>query len=108
MSVLQLNGICCTLEQQKAKVFSEEKEVPAEIIVAEVVVGEVPPQPQNVPFKIQFGQEEAPESPSPSPGSPSPVFQPSAGDASFFMDFYTLDDLEHLEQWGNHTRDLRT
>ena len=89
-------------------IFSKKTKCSQGGVVGEVVVGEVPPQPQYNPLEIQVDQEEAPGSPSLSPGSPSPVFQPPLGDASSFKGFHTLDDLEDLAQWANHTRDLQT
>ena len=46
----------------------------------------------------------SPESPDPSPGSPSPVFEEPEGDASTFMGFYSLENLVDLE---NSSRELR-
>ena len=57
--------------------------------------------------ELEVGQQVSPESPQPSPGSPSPVFQLPVGDASKFMGFYTADFLDDLEYWANRSRDLR-
>ena len=74
--------------------------------VSEDEVGEVAPQPIEIPLEVQVGPvANNPESPSPSP-SPSPEVpsppQSPVGDLPTFMGFYTLDDLTELEQWADN------
>ena len=59
------------------------------------------------PLELEDGAQGSPEPPEPSPGSPSPVFEEPAGDASTFMGFYSLDDLVDLEDWARRSRELR-
>ena len=56
---------------------------------------------------MEIGQPGSPESPQPSPGSPSPVFKEPAGDVLTFMGFYSLDDIQDLEEWARSSRELR-
>ena len=62
---------------------------------------------ENQELQVEVGQQGSPESPQPSPGSPSPVFEEPAGDASTFIVFYSLDDIEDLEKWARRSRELR-
>ena len=59
------------------------------------------------PLEVEVGAQGSPESPDPFPGSPSPVFEIPQGDASTFMEFYSLDDLVDLEVWVRRSRELR-
>ena len=56
---------------------------------------------------MEVGEQGSPESPEPSPGSPSSVFEVPEGDASTLMGFYSLDDLVDLEEWVRRSRELR-
>ena len=49
----------------------------------------------------------SPESPDPSPGSTSPVFEVREGNASTFMGFYSLDDIQDLKEWARWSQELR-
>ena len=63
---------------------------------------------EQAPLEVEVPEiPENPESPQPSPRSPSPVFVIPEGDASTFMDFYSLDDLIDLEEWARRSRELR-
>ena len=63
---------------------------------------------EQAPLEVEVPEiPENPESPQPSPRSPSPVFVIPEGDASTFMDFYSLDDLVDLEEWARRSRELR-
>ena len=62
---------------------------------------------EQAPLEVEVEQPGSPESPQPSPGSPSPVFGEPAGDASTFIGFYSLDDLIELEEWARRSRELR-
>ena len=59
------------------------------------------------PLEVEVAAPGSPESPQPSPGSPSPVFEEPVGDASTFMGFYSLDDIIDLEEWARRSRELR-
>ena len=59
------------------------------------------------PLKVEVAAQGSPESPDPSPGSPSPVFEEPEGDASTFMGFYSLENLVDLENWARRSRELR-
>ena len=56
---------------------------------------------------MEVAEQGSPESPEPSSGSPSTVFEVPEGDASTFMGFYSLDDLVDLEEWARRSRELR-
>ena len=58
-------------------------------------------------IQIEVEQQGSPESPQPSPVSPLPVLEEPAADASTFMGFYSLDDIEDLEEWARRSRELR-
>ena len=62
---------------------------------------------EQAPLQVEVAAPGSPESPQPSPGSPSPVFEVPEGDASTFMGFYSLDDLVDLEEWARRSRELR-
>ena len=62
---------------------------------------------EQEPLQVEVAAPGSPESPEPSPRSPSPVFQMPAGDASNFIGFYSADDIDYLEYWANRSRDLR-
>ena len=62
---------------------------------------------EQAPLHVEVAAPGSPESPQPSPGSPLPVFVVPEGDASTFMDFYSLDDLVDLEEWSRRSRELR-
>ena len=59
---------------------------------------------EQAPLQVEVAAPGSPESPQPSPGSPSPVFEVPEGDASTFMGFYSLVD---LEEWARRSRELR-
>ena len=59
------------------------------------------------PLEVEVRAQGSPESPEPSPGSPSLVFEEPAGDVSTFMGFYSLDELVDLEDWAQRPRELR-
>ena len=87
--------------------FYEEEEVPAEEVVGEVKVGEES-QPPNIPPEVQVAPQESTESLQPSTGSPLPVYQLPAGDASTLMGFYSSDDIGDLEQRAWRSRNLKS
>ena len=62
---------------------------------------------EQAPLQVEVAAPGSPESPQPSPGSPSPVFEVPEGDASTFMGFYSLDDLVDSEEWARRSRELR-
>ena len=62
---------------------------------------------EQAPLEVEVAAPGSPESPQPSPGSPSPVFEVPEGDASTFMGFYSLDEIEDLEEWARRSRELR-
>ena len=62
---------------------------------------------EQAPLQVEVAAPESTESPQPSPGFPSPLFVVPEGDASTFMDFYSLDDLVDLEEWARRSRELR-
>ena len=59
------------------------------------------------PLEVEVAAQGSPESPDPSPGSPSPVFEEPEGDASTFMGFCSLDDIVDLENWARRSRGFR-
>ena len=64
------------------------------------LMGVVAPQPVNILLEVQVVPAGNPESPSPSPPTPSAVLESppqQLGDASSFMGFFISDDLD-LEQ----------
>ena len=52
------------------------------------------------PLEVEVAVQGSSESPNPTSGSPSPVFEVPEGDASIFMGPYSLDDLADLEEWA--------
>ena len=58
-------------------------------------------------LQVEVAAPGSPESPKPSPGSPSPVFEVPEGDASTFMGLYSLDDIVDLEKWARRSREVR-
>ena len=62
---------------------------------------------EQAPLPVEVAAPGSPESPQPSPGSPSPVFEVPEGDASTCVGFYSLDDLVDLEEWARRSRELR-
>ena len=59
------------------------------------------------PLEVEVGAQGSSQSPEPSPGSRSPVFEVPEGDASPFMGFFSLDDLVDLQDWARRSRELR-
>ena len=80
--------------------------------VSEDEVGEVAPQPLEIPLEVQVSlvpdipASPSPSSPNPSPEVPSPPQSP-VGALPSFMGFYTLDDLTELKQWAVDSRATR-
>ena len=92
--------------------FEEVSDNEVELGQQEAVVGVVVPQPVNVPLEVQVVPADKPESPSPSPATPSlkvassPQVSPF-GDATSLMGFCTRDDIVELEQWAVNARATR-
>ena len=83
--------------------FEEVSDNEVELGQQEAVVGVVVPQPVNVPLEVQVVPADNPESPSPSPATPSHKVASSSqgspfGDATSFMGFCTRDDIVELKQ----------
>ena len=99
-SLYRLFVVCCRMEDEKY----EEEEVIAAEVVGEVDSGDESPQLPNNLLEFDVELQGSPESPRPSAGWSSPVFQVLAVGASLFMGFYSSADIDDLEQRARHSR----